>query len=113
MIGKSYGAVVQWQAAVQQLAVLTAIVVRSADDDVYTGFTNPGGCIRPWMFEYYCTLAAATRRTSCCRLHRLIPPFALLRLTASPHSFPAPETLAQPTYRLELDLVNDTVSCVL
>jgi hypothetical protein len=36
-----------------------------------------------------------------------------LRFTASPHSLPAPETLTQPTYRLELDLVNDTVSCVL
>jgi len=40
-------------------------------------------------------------------------PFTPIRSTASPHSLPAPETLAQPTYRLELDLVNDTVSCVL
>ncbi len=53
MIGKSYGAVVQWQVAVQRPPALKAIVVRSANDDVYTGFTNPGGCIRPWMFEYY------------------------------------------------------------
>ena len=59
MIGKSYGAVVQWQIAVQQPPALKAIVVRSANDDVYTGFTNPGGCIRPWMFEYYASLMNA------------------------------------------------------
>ncbi len=59
MIGKSYGAVVQWQVAVQQPPALKAIVVRSANDDVYTGFTNPGGCIRPWMFEYYAPLMNA------------------------------------------------------
>ena len=59
MIGKSYGAVVQWQVAVQQPPALKAIVVRSANDDVYTGFTNPGGCIRPWMFECYAPLMNA------------------------------------------------------
>ncbi len=59
MIGKSYGAVVQWQVAVQRPPALKAIVVRSANDDVYTGFTNPGGCIRPWMFEYYAPLMNA------------------------------------------------------
>jgi hypothetical protein len=59
MIGKSYGAVVQWQVAVQQPPALKAIVVRSANDDVYTGFTSPGGCIRPWMFEYYAPLMNA------------------------------------------------------
>jgi uncharacterized protein len=59
MIGKSYGAVVQWQVAVQQPPALKAIVVRSANDDVYAGFTNPGGCIRPWMFEYYAPLMNA------------------------------------------------------
>ena len=59
MIGKSYGAVVQWQVAVQRPPALRAIVVRSANDDVYTGFTNPGGCIRPWMFEYYAPLMNA------------------------------------------------------
>jgi hypothetical protein len=47
MIGKSYGAVVQWQVAVQQPPALKAMVVRTANDDVYTGVTNPGGCIRP------------------------------------------------------------------
>ena len=45
MIGKSYGAVVQWQVAVQRPPALKAIVVRSANDDVYTGFTNPGGLL--------------------------------------------------------------------
>ena len=59
MIGKSYGAVVQWQVAVQRPPALKAIVVRSANDDVYTGFTNPGGSIRPWMFEYYAPLMNA------------------------------------------------------
>ena len=59
MIGKSYGAVVQWQVAVQQPPALKAIVVRSANDDVYRGFSNPGGCIRPWMFEYYAPLMNA------------------------------------------------------
>jgi predicted acyl esterase len=59
MIGKSYGAVVQWQVAVQRPPALKAIIVRSANDDVYTGFTNPGGCIRPWMFEYYAPLMNA------------------------------------------------------
>jgi predicted acyl esterase len=59
MIGKSYGAVVQWQVAVQRPPALKAIVVRSANDDVYAGFTNPGGCIRPWMFEYYAPLMNA------------------------------------------------------
>lgn len=59
MIGKSYGAVVQWQVAVQRPPALKAIVVRSANDDVYTEFTNPGGCIRPWMFENYAPLMNA------------------------------------------------------
>ncbi len=59
MIGKSYGAVVQWQVAVQRPPALKAIVVRSANDDVYTEFTNPGGCIRPWMFESYAPLMNA------------------------------------------------------
>jgi predicted acyl esterase len=44
---------------VQRPPALRAIVVRSANDDVYTGFTNPGGCIRPWMFEYYAPLMNA------------------------------------------------------
>jgi predicted acyl esterase len=59
MIGKSYSAVVQWQVAVQRPPALKAIVVRSANDDVYTEFTNPGGCIRPWIFENYAPLMNA------------------------------------------------------
>jgi hypothetical protein len=58
-VGKSYGAVVQWQVAMQQPPALKAIVVRSANDDVYTGFTNPGGCIQPWLLEYYAPLMNA------------------------------------------------------
>ncbi|MCL2645940.1 MAG: CocE/NonD family hydrolase [Phycisphaerales bacterium] len=53
MIGISHGAVVQWQVAVQQPPHLKTIIVRSANDDVYTEFTNPGGSIRPWIFEAY------------------------------------------------------------
>ena len=41
MIGKLYGAVVQWQVAVQRPPALKAIVVRSANDDVYTEFHQP------------------------------------------------------------------------
>ena len=59
MFGKSYGAVVQWQVAVQNPPHLKAIIVRSANDDVYTEWTNPGGVIRPYMFESYAPIMAA------------------------------------------------------
>ncbi len=53
MIGKSYGAVVQWQVAVEHPPALKAIIVRSANDDVYTEWVYPGGCLRPYMFDSY------------------------------------------------------------
>jgi hypothetical protein len=53
MIGKSYSAVVQWQVAVQNPTALKAIIVRSANDDVYTEWVYPGGCLRPYMFDSY------------------------------------------------------------
>jgi uncharacterized protein len=59
MFGKSYSAVVQWQVAVQAPPSLKAIVVRSANDDVYTEWTNPGGALRPYMFESYAPLMTA------------------------------------------------------
>ena len=59
MLGKSYSAVVQWQVAVQNPPALKAIVVRSANHDVYTDWTNPGGAIRPYMFESYGPLMTA------------------------------------------------------
>lgn len=59
MIGKSYGAVVQWQVAVQAPPALKAIVVRSGGIDLFPEFSNPGGAIRPWMFEYYAPLMNA------------------------------------------------------
>jgi hypothetical protein len=59
MFGKSYSAVVQWQVAVQNPPHLKAIIVRSANDDVYTEWTNPGGAIRPYMFESYAPLMTA------------------------------------------------------
>jgi hypothetical protein len=59
MFGKSYSAVVQWTVAVQNPEHLKAIAVRSANDDVYTEWTNPGGSIRPYMFESYAPLMTA------------------------------------------------------
>jgi uncharacterized protein len=59
MIGKSYGAVVQWQVAAQNPPHLKAIVVRSGGVDLAPEFSNPGGCIRPWLFEYYAPMMAA------------------------------------------------------
>jgi putative CocE/NonD family hydrolase len=59
MFGKSYSAVVQWHVAVQKPPHLKTIIVRSANDDVYTEWTNPGGCIRPYMFESYAPLMTA------------------------------------------------------
>ncbi|GIS60602.1 MAG: hypothetical protein CM1200mP2_28270 [Planctomycetaceae bacterium] len=53
MIGKSYSAVVQWQVAVENPPALKAIIVRSANDDVYTEWVYPGGCLRPYMFDSY------------------------------------------------------------
>ena len=53
MIGKSFSAVVQWQVAVQAPPALKAIIVRSANDDVYTEWVYPGGCLRPYMFDSY------------------------------------------------------------
>jgi uncharacterized protein len=59
MIGKSYSAVVQWQVAVRNPPHLKTIIVRSANDDVYTEWTNPGGAIRPYMFESYAPIMNA------------------------------------------------------
>lgn len=59
MIGKSYGAVVQWQVAAQAPPALKAIVVRSGGVDLVREFSTPGGAIRPWMFEYYAPLMNA------------------------------------------------------
>jgi len=56
MIGKSYGAVVQWQVAVQNPPALKAVIVRSANDDVYTEWVYPGGCLRPYMLDTYSPL---------------------------------------------------------
>ena len=53
MIGISYGGVVQWQVAVQAPPSLKAIIVRSANDDVYTEWVYPGGVLRPYMFDTF------------------------------------------------------------
>ena len=59
MVGKSYSAVVQWQVAVQAPPHLKAIIVRSANDNVYTEWTYPGGALRPYMFDSYSPLMNA------------------------------------------------------
>ena len=59
MIGKSYGAVVQWQVAVQTPPHLKAIIVRSSNEDIYSDWVYPGGCLRPYMFDTYSPLMNA------------------------------------------------------
>ena len=59
MIGISYLGVVQWQVAVQNPPHLKAIIVRSANDSVYTEWTYPGGVLRPYMFDTYSPLMTA------------------------------------------------------
>lgn len=53
MIGKSYGATVQWQVAGQAPPHLKAIIVRSGSNDMYEDTAYPGGCRRPWRFEFF------------------------------------------------------------
>ena len=60
MMGISYGGVVQWQVAVQAPPSLKAIIVRSANDDVYTEWTYPGGVLRPYMFDTFSPLMTAS-----------------------------------------------------
>ena len=60
MMGISYGGVVQWHVATQAPPSLKAIIVRSANDDVYTEWTHPGGVLRPYMFDTFSPLMTAT-----------------------------------------------------
>ncbi|ARP84891.1 CocE/NonD family hydrolase [Bordetella genomosp. 9] len=53
MIGKSYGATVQWQVAGKAPPHLKAIIVRSGSNDMYEDTAYPGGCRRPWRFEFF------------------------------------------------------------
>ena len=53
MMGISYGGVVQWQVATQRPPHLKAIVVRSANDDMYNEWVYPGGSYRPNMADNY------------------------------------------------------------
>lgn len=53
MIGKSYGATVQWQVAGKTPPSLKAIIVRSGSNDMYEDTAYPGGCRRPWRFEFF------------------------------------------------------------
>ena len=60
MMGISYGGVVQWHVAVQAPPSLKAIIVRSANDDIYTEWVYPGGVLRPYMFDTFSPLMSAT-----------------------------------------------------
>lgn len=59
MWGMSYGGVVQWQVGVQNPPHLTTLVVGSSNDDVYLDWTNPGGSIRPYMFDTFSSMMTA------------------------------------------------------
>ncbi len=53
MMGISYGGVVQWQVAAQAPPHLKAVVVRSANSDVYADWITSGGSYRPYMADAY------------------------------------------------------------
>ena len=57
--GMSYGGVVQWQVAKQQPPHLKAMLVGSANTDVYLDWTYPGGALRPYMFDTFSPLMTA------------------------------------------------------
>jgi predicted acyl esterase len=59
MMGKSYGATVQWQVAGRKPPSLKAIIVRSGSNDMYEDTAYPGGCRRPWRFEFFAPNMAA------------------------------------------------------
>ena len=59
MWGKSYHGVVQWQVAAQNPPHLKALIVGSANDDVYRDWVWPGGALRPYMFDTYSPLMTA------------------------------------------------------
>ena len=59
MMGNSYVGVVQWQVAVQNPPHLKTIIVKSANDNVYTEWTYPGGVLRPYMFDTYSPIMTA------------------------------------------------------
>ena len=55
----SYGGVVQWQVGVQNPPALKTLVIGSSNDDVYLDWTNPGGSIRPYMFDSFAPMMTA------------------------------------------------------
>ena len=59
MWGMSYGGVVQWQVGVQNPPNLKTLVVGSSNDNVYSDWVYPGGCIRPYMFDTFSPLMTA------------------------------------------------------
>ena len=59
MWGMSYGGVVQWQVGVQNPPSLKTLVIGSSNDDVYLDWTNPGGSIRPYMFDSFSPMMTA------------------------------------------------------
>jgi putative CocE/NonD family hydrolase len=59
MWGISFGAVVSLQMAGAAPPHLKAIIARSGTDDPYTEWTNPGGCLRLYMYQCYAAIMAA------------------------------------------------------
>ena len=59
MWGMSYGGVVQWQVGVQNPPALKTLVIGSSNTDVYLDWTNPGGSIRPYMFDSFAPMMTA------------------------------------------------------
>ncbi len=59
MWGMSYGGVVQWQVGVKNPPALKTLVIGSSNDDVYLDWTNPGGSIRPYMFDSFAPMMTA------------------------------------------------------
>ena len=59
MWGMSYGGVVQWQTAVKKPPQLKTLVMGSSNTDIYLDWTNPGGSIRPYMFDSFSPMMTA------------------------------------------------------
>jgi len=60
MWGISFGGVVTLQQIMAASPHLKAVIVRSGTDDVYAEWTNPGGSPRPYMYNCYAPIMAAS-----------------------------------------------------
>lgn len=57
--GISFGAVAALQLATAAPPHLKAVIARSGSDDPFTEWTNPGGCLRPYIYTCYAPLMSA------------------------------------------------------